>query len=162
MKRASIIVAILGGLAEAGTSTSNMGVTANVASTCSITAGTLAFGTYDTVSGAQVDGSATLSVACTRGALTTITLGQGANPATGSTDAIPQRRMKDASTDMLSYTLYTDATRLLAWGNTALTGAVFTPLSSSPQNVTVFGRIAASQDVPAGSYTDVVVATISF
>lgn len=163
--RTVTMVGVLAGLghgAGAGTSTSNMNVTATVVSSCSITAGTLAFSPYDAVTGAQVDGTAALSVSCSKGALTSITLGQGTNPALGSSDAIPLRRMKDSGTNMLSYFLYSDPTRLLLWGNTLLTGVAYIPSTSAPTNVTVYGRISALQDVPAGSYSDVVVATISF
>lgn len=147
--------------ADAGTATSNLNVTATVASTCSITAGSLAFGTYDTLGGAQVDGTATVSVACTKGATATITLGQGQNPGSGSTDAVPVRRMAAAG-NFLSYSLFSDSTRLVTWGNTALTGKVYIAASSAVTQLTVYGRIAASQDVAAGSFTDVVVATITF
>ena len=157
------VLGSVGQLADAGTSTSNMGVTATVSSSCSITAGTLAFPNYDTVTGSQVDGSAALSVACSKGALTSITLGQGGNAGTGSTDILPLRRMKNTSTtDMLAYTLFQDPTRLVVWGNTALTGVVYVPATSSATNVSVYGRINSLQDVPSGSYADTVLATISF
>ena len=166
MKRFAFVVVVLssvGTVANAGSSTSNMGVTATVVSSCSITAGTLAFPNYDVVTGAQVDGSAQLSVACSKGAITSITLGQGGNAGTGSTDILPLRRMKNTSTtDMLAYSLFQDSTRLLTWGNTALTGTVYVPASAAPANVPVYGRITAAQDVPAGSYADTVLATISF
>lgn len=159
---AATLMTAVGTTATAGTATSNMNVTATVTASCSITAGALAFPNYDAVTGAQIDGSATLSVACSRGAITTIMLGQGSNPAPGSSDVIPLRRMKDSGTNMLSYLLFSDPTRLLLWGNTVLTGVQYIPATSSPTNVTVYGRIVALQDVPAGSYSDVVVATISF
>lgn len=147
--------------ADAGTATSNLNVSATVASTCTITAGALAFGTYDTIAGAQVDGSATVTVACTKGASTTVTLGQGQNAGSGSTDAAPIRRMV-SGVNFLSYALYSDSTRLQTWGNTALTGKAYVAASSASTALTVYGRIAASQDVPAGSFSDVVVATITF
>lgn len=156
------LMMLLAATAEAGVATSNMNVTATVASSCSITAGAMAFGTYDAVAGTQIDGSATLSVACSKGAVTTITLGQGGNAASGSTDLAPQRRMKDASNNTLGYTLYTDPTRQTAWGNTSAVGVAYTSTSAAATNLTVYGRITASQDVPAGAYSDVVVATISF
>ncbi len=166
MKRlAMVVVGLVGGMqsVDAGTSSSNMSVTATVVSSCSIAAGTLAFPNYDTVTGTQIDGSAALSVACSKGALTSITLGQGANAGTGSTDGLPLRRMKNTTTtDVLAYTLYQDTTRLVPWGNTALTGVVYVPATSSAANVSVFGRITSLQDVPAGSYADTVVATITF
>jgi spore coat protein U-like protein len=166
MKRRGLAVivmasAVMAQPAGAGTATSNLNVSATVASTCSITAGSLAFGTYDTITGAQVDGTATVTVACTKGAVTTITLGQGQNAGGGSTDTAPVRRMV-SGLSFLSYALFSDTTRLVTWGNTALTGHTYTALSSASQALTVYGRIAASQDVPAGSFSDVVVATITF
>lgn len=165
LNKLAMVVGVLGmgTLADAGTSTSNLGVTATVVSSCSITAGTVAFPNYDTVTGTQIDGQGTVTVSCSKGAITTITLGQGANANTGSTDVLPLRRMKNTSTtDMLSYSLYSDATRLLTWGNTALTGKAYIPASATPTDINVYGRITALQDVPAGSYADTVVATISF
>ena len=147
--------------ADAGTATSTLSVSATVQSTCSITSGSLTFGTYDTLSGSQVDGTATISVACTKGAATTITLGQGQNADTGSTDASPIRRMASGAT-MLAYSLYTDANRLTVWGNTVATGRAYVSASSATAQLTVYGRIAANQDVPAGSFSDTIVATISF
>lgn len=163
MRKKLLFVALLGSVsaAFAGTSTSNLTVSATVSSTCSISAGSLAFGSYDPVAGAQVDGSATVSVNCTKGASTKITLGQGTHAAAGSTDATPVRRMSDG-TNFLSYALFSDASRTSVWANTAGTGVSYNAASSSTQQLTVYGRITASQDIPAGSYGDVVVATITF
>ena len=158
---AALVAIVFAAPAFAGTSTSNMNVSATVSNNCTISAGALSFGTYDTVSGSAVDSTATLSVACTEGASSTITLGQGANADTGSTDAAPLRRMA-AGAERLSYSLFQDTGRTTAWGNTAGTGVGYTASSSAASNQTVYGRIAASQDVPAGSYTDTVVVTVTF
>ncbi|MBX3161089.1 MAG: spore coat protein U domain-containing protein [Deltaproteobacteria bacterium] len=157
------VVACFAGMpsADAGSASSNMNVSATVVSSCSISAGALAFPNYDTVTGAQVDGTATLSVSCSKGAITSITLGQGSNAAAGSTDLLPARRMKNG-TDFLSYALFSDPTRLVTWGNTLLTGLAYISTTSAPTNISVYGRVNALQDVPSGTYTDVVVATISF
>lgn len=151
----------LNATAHAGTATSNVAVSASVASVCSITAGSLGFGTYDTLSGANVDGTATVTVACTKGAVATVTLGQGQNAGTGSTDVLPIRRMASGA-NVLSYGLYSDPTRLVPWGNTVATGQPYVSTSSASSQLTVYGRIASSQDVPAGAFSDIVVATISF
>jgi spore coat protein U-like protein len=149
----------------AGSATSNMTVSAEVSANCSISAGALAFGTYDPVvanasSGGDLAGTATLSVACTSGASATITLGQGSNAAGGSTDAAPLRQMA-SGTDNLAYALYQDSGHTTAWGNSAGTGEEYTGTGSST-NVTVYGLVAKGQNVPAGSYSDTVVATITF
>src|SRR5579871_6049957 len=86
--------------AFAGTATSNMSVTATVSANCTISAGSLAFGTYDPVvtnATTALNGTATLSVTCTNGAASTLTLGQGSNANTGSTDTAPLRRLKSGT-----------------------------------------------------------------
>ncbi|HEX2186271.1 MAG TPA: spore coat U domain-containing protein, partial [Chloroflexota bacterium] len=150
------------GPALAGTATSNLSVTATVPATCLIATLPVAFGVYDPVSGQSVDGTGTVTVTCTSGSAATITLGQGSNAASGSTDAVPLRRMTDGSSNFLSYFLYQDSGRTTVWGNTAGTGVAHTG-TGLPVAVTIFGRIPASQNVPAALlYADTVVATVTF
>jgi spore coat protein U-like protein len=157
----AMAMAMTANIADASTVTGTMTVTASVAVSCSITAGTLAFGAYDTVVGAAVQGSTTLSVTCTKGGTATVTLGQGSNPASGSTDATPLRQMAN-STNRLGYSLYQDSSRSVVWGNTGATGYSYTSTGNSNDPLTVYGTITASQNVPAGSYSDSVVATMTF
>jgi len=107
-------------------------------------------------------GTATLAVDCTNGASAVITLGQGANADTGSTDAAPLRRLK-AGSDYLSYTLWQDSGRTTTpWGNTAGTGEEYAGVGTS-ENVSVYAAISGAQtSVHAGSFADTVVATITF
>ncbi|MBA3451670.1 MAG: spore coat protein U domain-containing protein [Deltaproteobacteria bacterium] len=136
-------------------------MSATVAESCTITGNTLAFGTYDTVSGAAVNNFAALSVACTSGTETAITLGEGNSAELTSAPEAPLRRMTDG-TNFLSYQLYTDTNRTAVWGGTAATGKPYVAASSASSEQTVYGRIAANQDVPAGAYGDTVLATILF
>lgn len=150
--------------AVAGTDTSNMAVSATVSANCTITAGALAFGAYDPVSAnasADLDQTATLTVNCTSGSAATITLGQGANADASSTDAAPLRRMKDSATNYLSYSLFSDTGRATVWGNDATTDVAYSG-TGADTTVSVYGRVDAGQNVPAGSYSDTVVATITF
>lgn len=166
MKRFGVVLLALGwtsivASADAATATSNLNVSATVTATCSISAGALAFGAYNPLTGAQVDGTATLTVQCTKGTAAVVTLGQGQNAGTGSTDIVPVRQMA-SGLNRLGYALYSDTNRTLTWGNTALTGQAYIAATSASSNLTVYGRIASNQDVPAGSFADVVVATITF
>lgn len=161
---AALVVAMASAarIADANTTvTGTMTVTASVAVSCAITAGTLAFGAYDTVVGAAVQGTTTLSVTCTKGGTATVTLGQGSNPASGSTDTTPLRQMAN-STNRLAYTLYQDSARTVVWGNTGAAGYAYTSTGNPSDSLTVYGTITASQNVPAGSYSDSVVATMTF
>ncbi len=146
--------------ASAASATANLAVSATVVNNCSITTAPLAFGSYDPVvtnASTDLDGTGTVSVACTKGSTATIGLGVGSN-ASGST-----RRMKDSGSNYLSYEIYQDSSRATVWGNS---GAGLLSPAAAPSKAarafTVYGRVPASQDVPAGSYADTVVATVNF
>lgn len=149
-----------GSAALAATSTADMSISASVTNNCSLTAGSLAFGAYDPTSATPNDNSGTFSLTCTSGASANITLGQGLNPDTGSSDAAPQRRMK-AGSNYLAYSIYQDSGRATEWGNTAGTGKSNTG-DGTAQTMTFYGRMSAGQNVPAGSYSDTVTATVTF
>lgn len=150
--------------AMAGTATSNLTVSSSVPNNCTISTASIDFGNYDPVganASTNASGTGTVTVTCTSGASANIKLSQGSNADPASTDAIPMRRLKDAGTNRLSYGLYKDNIHTQIWGNTAGTGVSHTGTGSA-QAMTVFGLISAGQNVPAGSYSDTVVAEISF
>jgi spore coat protein U-like protein len=82
-----------------------------------------------------------------------ITLGQGQNASTGSTDTNPVRRMTDGDGNYLLYELYQDESRTIIWGNTDNTGLSLTGTGSA-SNVNLYIKIPAGQNVPAGNYQD--------
>jgi spore coat protein U-like protein len=150
--------------AQAGTQTDNLTVQATVASNCTISTTAVDFGNYDPIVAnlsADLDAQGKVTVLCTTGAAATVTLGQGANSDTGSTDAAPVRRMKHSTADFLSYTLYSDAGRTTEWGNTGGTGVPHTG-TGSLTDLDVFGTLLHGQNKPVGTYTDTVVATVTF
>jgi spore coat protein U-like protein len=144
----------------AATATANLSVTATVTNNCSISTTAVAFGSYDPVvthASAPLDGTGTVIVACTKGAVATVGLGLG-NNVNGST-----RRLKDSGTNYLTYELYRDSGRTTVWGNSGsgLLAPGAAP-SKTARTFTVYGRVASNQDIPAGSYADTVVATVNF
>ena len=160
----ALVGAMLVNDADAATSTANLNVSATVGANCSISTTALAFTAYDPVgthASAPLNGTGAVIVTCTNGASSTLTLGQGSHANTGSSDTAPLRRMQDSGSNVLSYALYKDASHTTVWGNTAMTGVAHTGTGTAT-SVTVYGQVAAGQNVPAGSYTDVVVATVTF
>ncbi len=152
-----------GGNVFAGTAGDNLAVSATVIDNCLISTEALAFGNYDPVDankGDALEGTGTVSITCTLDAAAAITLGQGANADTGSTDAAPLRRMTDG-TNFLSYALYSDGGHAAVWGNDA-TVDVQDDGTGLEEDHTVYGLVAADQNVPAGAYSDTVVATVTF
>ena len=165
---ASAIVAGAMGLSAtsyAATTTGSMAVTAEVAMSCAITTGEMAFGTYDPTSTTALDATATITSTCTSGGATIMTMGKGSNYLPTSTDAIPLRRMSDGAAgdfpQMLDYHLYSDSAGGTVWGNTAETGKAITA-DGSAQNFTAYGRIPAEQTVGAGTFTDSVAVTLTY
>jgi len=140
-----------GGGTLASTTTS---ITGSVAAICTVSAGTLGFGTY---SGAVLNATAGITVNCSNGAGYQVGLDDGANPSGTA------RRMAGPGTARLSYQLFRDSARTLAWGDGSALGArVGGTGSGSNQSLTVYGRIPAGQSVAAGSYTDSVVVTVEY
>jgi spore coat protein U-like protein len=145
---------------SAATATANLAVSATVVTNCTISTAPLAFGNYDPVgthAAADLDGTGTVTVACTKNTAPTVALGLGAN-ASGAV-----RRLKDAGTNYLTYELYQDAGHTTIWGTAG--GALLSPgaaPSKAARNFTVYGRVTSNQDVPAGAFTDTVVATVNF
>jgi spore coat protein U-like protein len=155
------IALALGGMSSTQAATDDLDVSATVVANCLITANALNLGNYDPVganAAAAATATTTLSVSCTSGAAATVTLGQGDNVGAASTDADPNRRLTDG-TNFLNYGLFTDVGLSDEWGNTVGTGVAHTGTGSAVA-LTVYGSIPAAQNVPAGTYTDTVVATI--
>ena len=146
--------------ANAATATANLAVSATVTNNCTISTTALAFGAYDPVvanASTNLDGLGGIVVACTKGATADIGLGLGANMS-GTT-----RRMVAGGTNYLTYELYKDSGYATVWGNagTAQLNTGAAP-SKAARTFTVYGRVASNQDVPAGNYSDTVVATVNF
>jgi len=140
--------------------TATLTVNASVSKNCTITTAPVNFGAYDPVAAnatTPLDGTGTLTVACTKGAVAKIGLNAGSN-AQGTT-----RRMSQSTAAFLNYEIYSDAAHTVVWGNTA-TDSLDIPAApnKNPRNFTAYGRVASAQDATVGAYTDTVVATVNF
>jgi spore coat protein U-like protein len=92
-------------------------------------------------------------VACTKGSTGLVSLDNGLNFSGGA------RRMK-TGTNFLSYEMYNDAGRTTVWN--ASNTVSYTAASKASTGLTLYGRVAGGQDVAVGSYSDTVIATITF
>ena len=156
----------LGALATLGASpalaqtTSTVATTTTVSAECNITVSPMTFGVYDPVvvhGASDLDGTATISLTCTKGATASVALGLGLN-AFGST-----RRMISNIGDYLTYELHQDSSRMFVWNEEITSLLTLGPATSmAPRNLTVYGRVFGGQDVRAGAFTDSVLATVNF
>lgn len=144
-------------LAHAGTDTDSFDVTATVLATCEVSAQDLAFGNYDPVAAAHLDGSAALSVTCTNA--TSYQVGLSLGDGAGAT--VAARRMTQGA-NTLSYTLYQDASHTTLWGST-LGGNTLTGVGTgAAATIDVYGRVPMQQAAPAGAYSDTIVVTVTW
>src|SRR5262249_14305144 len=110
-------------------------VTANVPTTCGVTANNLNFGTAGVLA-ANTDASTMLSPLCTNGTPYNIGLDGGLSGATDPT----QRKMTLGAQSVL-YGLYRDSARSLPLGNTIGTNTLTGTGTGLAQSVPVYGRI---------------------
>jgi spore coat protein U-like protein len=129
-------------------------VTTVVSAACSISATALNFGTYV---GVQLDATANLFVTCTNTTPYYVNLGDGLNR-----DGNFLPRASGPGGVLLSYTPFRDAARTLRWGNTYNSDGIAGTGNGSAQTLTVYGRVFAAQFVTPGTYTDTIIATVTY
>jgi spore coat protein U-like protein len=123
--------------------------------TCGVSASSIDFGSYRGSSANALDGVGTITVSCNQpptGAV--LVIGKGGS------GTYYQRRMT-AGTNILEYNLFTSAARTSVWGEGGASGTTVVPISGSGA-YTVYGRVFGAQKVPVGSYSDVVVVTLTY
>jgi spore coat protein U-like protein len=133
---------------------------AALADQCNVTATPVNFGFYDPLSPVPRDATGTISVTCQTPARfpQTVTLQLSA----GGSGAFGQRAMTSGTGDALLYNLFTDPSMATVFGDgsggsTPLTNAVH---RTAPWSVTIYGRMPPRQQVPVGTYSDILTATI--
>jgi spore coat protein U domain-containing protein, fimbrial subunit CupE1/2/3/6 len=129
------------------------------AQSCTISATSVNFGTYNVFNGSDVDSTGTVTYRCSSSARNiTVGLTQGAS-------ATFNPRQMQKGTEALNYNLFRDASRTTIWGD-GTSGTSVYQLGNPPNNtnvsVTVYGRVPAGQDVSAGTFSDTVTAVINF
>jgi spore coat protein U-like protein len=128
-------------------------VTATYPATCSVAAATLNFGSHGVLS-ANVDASSTLTATCSSTTAYTIALGGNA----GATD--PSKMSKVS--EQITYGLYRDSAHAQTWGSTTGTNTASGTGSGLGQSFTVFGRVPPQTTPSPGTYSDTIIATLTF
>jgi spore coat protein U-like protein len=128
---------------------------AQVSPSCVISASDLNFGVITDLSRAH-DAQTSISVSCSAGLAHTIGLDGGR---AGAAD--PTLRQMTSGENALHYGLYHDAGRSRPWGASA-TNSHSGVGSGVAQTIPIYGRIHAGQKPTPGTYTDVIVVTVSY
>lgn len=151
--------------AHAATATDNLTVQMTITAACSVTGGTLDFGTAQAGTlAANRDAQTNISVTCTSGSPYSVGLGAGQN---GGGAGINGRAMKrGTNADTIAYQLYRDTGRAAVWGEdvTPTTGNTFNQSGAgTAQSIPVYGRVPTGTAITAaGIYTDTVTITLTY
>lgn len=154
MKKILIALAAIGIIAVApaalaGSAPGTLTVQASVAANCTIAAATLNFGAYDPVvtnATADLDGSTTMAVACTKGVNPNITTATAGGAMTGGGYS-------------LNYLLYSDSGRTTSFVSGFSMGAA---PNKNARDLNIYGRVAAGQDVGVSAYSGTITVTVNF
>lgn len=126
---------------------------------CFVSASAISFGGYDVFDPVPRDSTFTVRLSCQESTARDVNVAVGPSATSGS---IPSRQMGSGSGDRLIYNLFSDPSRTTLWGDgTAAPSVVVRGVSrSTPQNVLVYGRVPAGQDVRVGTYVDTITVTV--
>jgi spore coat protein U-like protein len=155
---AALALGMVLGAPAAHAQTANLQVTSSVVGSCTLSGGTLAFGTYVQAQTTPKDAQGTISLNCPAGINVTINMNQGGNPGGSGS------RNMTGGAQSLNYQLYRDTTRSQVWGTGtgAAGGKSVNPTVAGPQTHEVYGRIAPDQSPSfTGNYTDTVVVSLT-
>ena len=129
---------------------------AGYSATCSVSAATLSFGSTGVLS-ATLDGTTSLTTTCS--ATTPYTIGLDGGNAGASDPA--QRKMSNGGAQ-ITYGLYQNVARSQPWGNNTGTNTVAGTGTGSGQALTVYGRVPAQTTPAPGTYSDSIIATLTY
>jgi spore coat protein U-like protein len=138
------------------TTSTSFTVTATVVSNCNVSAATLNFGTAGVLTG-TTDATTALTIQCTNSLPYTASLNGGNS---GATDPTQRKMSKGAET--ITYGLYRDLARTLPWGSTVGTNTASGTGSGLQQSFTVYGRVPVQTTPSPGSFSDTIVATVTY
>ncbi|MBX6420198.1 MAG: spore coat protein U domain-containing protein [Nevskia sp.] len=130
--------------------------------TCDVSSPTLAFGVYSPLAVTPSRVSTTVTVTCR--ATLALLISYRILLSAGNSGNVQDRWMA-SGTNRLRYNLYTDPSYSTVWDNTnGVTGTILLTLLllNGSDTKIIYGNIPAQQFVPAATYTDSLLITISY
>lgn len=117
------------------------------------------FGTYSAFSTTPVTAVTTFTIQCTPPAVGTVIL------STGQSNTFNPRAMTTTPAANLNYNLFMDAANTIIWGD-GTSGTQYVSFTPVPGNTTltatVYATIPAGLNIPSGSYSDTIQATLNW
>ncbi|MBW8637889.1 spore coat U domain-containing protein [Hoeflea sp. WL0058] len=149
----SVVTFLFASPVLAQTATAEFGVSLTITAECTLSASDITFpstGIVDT----QITATADLSVECTNDSPFEIGLSGGTSGNTGA------RVLTNLDGDTVSYQLYQDNSYTTVWGDDDATTKSVESATGSEEAHTIHAVVSSGQNVPTGTYTDAITATI--
>jgi spore coat protein U-like protein len=131
-------------------------VTATVTNNCTISSTAVSFGSQGVLT-TNKDAQGTVSIQCTSSLPYVVSLNGGNSGATNPT----QRKMASGANNVI-YGLYRDSARSLAWGSTTGVDTASGTGTGLTQTLTVYGRVAPQTTPKPATYSDTIIATVTY
>ena len=131
-------------------------VTVTYTAICNVATTTIDFGTKGVLS-TVTDATGTVTATCSSTTPYTIALNNGSS---GSSN--PAARLMINGTKQITYSIYRDSARTLVWGSTTGTNTVSGTGNGSGQAITAYGRVPVQTTPAPATYTDTVIATVTY
>lgn len=148
--------AVTPAFADGQNATGNITVGLTVNDECTISTNNITFDDAGIIA-SNIDTSADLTIDCTKRTPYMIGLSDGS---VGKNTDTGNRQMQSGS-DKVDYQLYSNSGYSTVWGNTRGTDTVDSDSAAGENEIhTIYARVPAPQNVPAGDYSDTVIATI--
>ncbi len=138
-----------------GSSSFSFQATATVLKSCNVSASNLDFGAVGDLN-TIVDGQSALSLQCSMGTGYTVSLNGGLSGA-----ADPMARKMVMGSQSITYGLYQNAARSMAWGTQSSATLAGTGTSSN-QTIPVYGRVPLQPTPAVGTYSDTIVVSVTY
>lgn len=133
---------------------------------CDVSVAPVSFGSYNPVEPSPTRVASTLQLACSSNWVSGEQSMSYSVALSSGKGSYAVRQMIQGN-NRIAYNLYADPAHTIVWGNgtggsVSMSGVLSIGPSGGSQTLTVHGEIPAMQPVPAGSYFDVIVATVSY
>jgi len=131
-----------------------------LAQSCDINVTPMAFGSLDGFPATVVDSAGSVNINCDPQVSYLIRMDAGRNSNGGFT---VRKMILLGGSETMEYNLYRDSSRTMIWGDGTGGSSIVTGMGAGvTQDVPVYGRIHAGQNLMAGKYTDSITVTVEW
>lgn len=132
---------------------------------CTTSAASMSFGVYDPTSGTPNQTTGSVTVSCDLIGGISLLVSYTIALSSGSGAYLNRALLNGAAT--LNYNLYTSGSFSSIWGDgnggtSTVSDGYLLGLLGAVRNYTVYGRVPALQNIPAGTYADSIIVTVTY